>query len=167
MVQSNLQTVDEADPGYGQLFAILIRRRFWVVGVLGIVLAIATFKAFTTKPTYQSSLQLLVEPNYQGKEQQGQEGASSIVDTQVEVDSATQLSVMRSSQLIKKAVDLLRPQYPDLTVKAIKESLSVNQVEGDGDNKTKIFEATYIDNDPIKTQKSSKSHTAGLSGLQP
>jgi hypothetical protein len=60
---------------------------------------------------------------------------------------------MRGSQLIKKAVDLLRPQYPDLTVKAIKESLSVNQVEGDGDNKTKIFEATYIDNDPIKTQK--------------
>jgi capsular exopolysaccharide synthesis family protein len=153
VVQSNLQTVDEADPGYGQLFAILLRRRFWVVGVLGIVLAIATFKAFTTKPTYQSSLQLLVEPNYQGKEQQGQEGASSIVDTQVEVDSATQLSVMRGSQLIKKAVDLLRPQYPDLTVKAIKESLSVNQVEGDGDNKTKIFEATYIDNDPIKTQK--------------
>jgi uncharacterized protein involved in exopolysaccharide biosynthesis len=55
VVQSNLQTVDEADPGYGQLFAILIRRRFWVVGVLGIVLAIATVQSVYDK-AYLSKL---------------------------------------------------------------------------------------------------------------
>jgi uncharacterized protein involved in exopolysaccharide biosynthesis len=155
MAESNLNTVPETDPGYGQLFAILIRRRFWLLGILCLALGIATVKALTAESTYVSSLQLLVEPNYQSKKQDGQEGADKqIVDPNIEVDSATQLNLMQGSQLLQKAVDLLRPDYPDLTIKELKTSLSVFQVEGSGDDsKTKIFEANYTANDPVKTQK--------------
>jgi capsular exopolysaccharide synthesis family protein len=155
MAESNLNTVPETDPGYGQLFAILIRRRFWLLGILCLALGIATVKALTAESTYVSSLQLLVEPNYQSKKQDGQEGADKqIVDPNIQVDSATQLNLMQGSQLLQKAVDLLRPDYPDLTIKELKTSLSVFQVEGSGDDsKTKIFEANYTANDPVKTQK--------------
>lgn len=155
MVESNLNTVSEADPGYGQLFAILIRRRLWLLSILILTLAIATVKAFTTEPTYVSSLQLLVEPNYQGKRQDGQDGADQqIVDPNIQVDSATQLNLMQGSQILQKALDLLRPDYPDLTIKELRKFLSVFQVEsGQADTKTKIFEANYTANDPVKTQK--------------
>jgi polysaccharide biosynthesis transport protein len=155
MVESNLNAVPETDPGYGQLFAILIRRRLWLLGILCLALGIATVKALTAKSTYVSSLQLLVEPNYQSKKQDGQDGADKqIVDPNIQVDSATQLNLMQGSQLLQKAVDLLRPDYPDLTIKELRKSLSVFQVEGSGDDsKTKIFEANYTANDPVKTQK--------------
>jgi succinoglycan biosynthesis transport protein ExoP len=155
MAQSNLNTVPDSDPGYGQLFAVLIRRRFWFLGVFCLALAIATYKAITTKPTYQSSLQLLVEPNYQGKKQEGQERADKqLLDPNVEVDTATQLNLMQSTQLIQKAVNLLKSDYPDITVKTIKDSLIVSQLKADKDDtKTKIFAATYSDNEAVKTQK--------------
>lgn len=155
MAESNLNTVSETDPGYGQLFAILIRRRFWLLGILCLAVGLATVKALTAESTYVSSLQLLVEPNYQSKKQDGQEGADKqIVDPNIQVDSATQLNLMQGSQLLQKAIDLLRPDYPDLTIKELRKSLSVFQVEGsEDDSKTKIFEANYTANDPVKTQK--------------
>ena len=155
MVESNLNTVPEADPGYGQLFGILIRRRYWLIGIFCIALSIATVKAVTTKPTYKSNLQLLVEPNYQSKQQQGGQSAETqFADSNVQVDNVTQLNLMQGSQLLQKAVDLLHPDYPDLTAKQLKKSLSVTQLEANkGDVQTKIFEATYSDNDPVKTQK--------------
>lgn len=68
MTQSNLKPAAETDSGYGQLFAVLLRRRFWFLGVLGVVVVLATLKTFTQEPTYKSSMQLLVEPNYQEKQ---------------------------------------------------------------------------------------------------
>jgi capsular exopolysaccharide synthesis family protein len=157
MVQSNLNTIPETDPGYGQLFAILIRRRYWILSVFCIALALATVQAAREKPTYKSSLQLLVEPNYQSKNTQGGQGGNEkqLVDPTIQVDSATQLNVMQSSKLLQKAIDLMRPQYPDLTVKGLRSSLTVAQLEaGKGaETKTKIFEATYTSNDATKTQK--------------
>ncbi len=155
MADSNLNTATETDVGYGQLFAVLIRRRFWVLSVLCIVLGLATVKALKEKPTYVSSMQLLVEPNYQGKKEQG--GADKqYADSNVEVDTATQLSLMQSTQVIQKAVDLLRPDYPDINVDEIKESLVVTplKVESEeAESPPKIFEATYTAANPIKTQK--------------
>jgi len=58
----------ETDPGYGQLFAVLMRRRFWLLGVLCSVLSVATILTLIAKPTYQSSMQL-PEPNYQEKKE--------------------------------------------------------------------------------------------------
>lgn len=157
MSEIYLNTPPEDEPGYGHLLQILSRQRYWILSIFCIALAIATVQAVTAKPLYKSSLQLLVEPNYKSKQtQDGQAGTDKqLVDPDIQVDNATQLSLMQSSQLIQKAVDSLRPEYPDLSVKNIRKSLTVAQIEsGRGnDNKTKIFEATYSDNNPNKTQK--------------
>jgi capsular exopolysaccharide synthesis family protein len=154
-------TVEETDGGYGQLLAVLIRRRNWLLGVLGAVLTIATVFTLISRPTYQSEMQLLIEPNYQGKKdgslpRQGEQYADSGVTID---DYATQINVMRSSLLIQRAVDILRPEYPTLTVAEVKSNLVLKQVAEEKAN-TKIVEATYKANDPIKAQKVLKAiHT--------
>jgi polysaccharide biosynthesis transport protein len=154
VADSNLNTATETEAGYGQLFAILIRRRFWLLSVFCIVLSLATVKALKEKPTYKSSMQLLVEPNYQAKEK-GPDGANKqFADSNVQIDNATQLSLMRSSLLMQRAVEVLRPDYPDINVDEIKGSLSVAQVADEkAKAETKIFEVTYTAGSPTKTQK--------------
>jgi polysaccharide biosynthesis transport protein len=157
---SNFMTSTDADPGYGQLFAILMRRRFWLIGVSCGVAALALGMTLLEKPSFQSSMRLLVEPNYQGKRAIGQQQSpeSQFTDINVEVDSATQISLMQSSGLIRRAVDLLKADYPDITVSEIRESLVVSPVaETDGDtNKkvnTKIYQIAYTDIDPEKARR--------------
>jgi capsular exopolysaccharide synthesis family protein len=152
VIESNPNTIPETDAGYGQLFAVLIRRRFWIVGVLCVVLPISAIKALMEKPTYQSSMQLLVEPNYQSKEGGKSGEDNQFTDSNVQIDNGTQLRLMQSSQIIGKAVDLLRHDYPSISVNEIKKSLTVSQVQGEKST-TKLFEATYTDRDPVKARK--------------
>jgi len=112
VTETNLNMVAETEPGFRQLFAVLMHRRFWLLGVLGSVLLLAIVFTLIAKPTYKSSMQLLVEPNYQGKREA--KAKSEFADSSVEIDYATQLNVMRSPLLIQQAVDLLRPDYPDI-----------------------------------------------------
>jgi len=152
VTENNINSIPETEAGYGELFAVLIRRRFWLLSVFCIVLAVATVQALKEKPTYKSSLQLLVESNYQGKE--GSKTGNQFADSNVEIDNATQVSLMQGSQLIQRAVKLLRPEYPGLDVEEIKNSLAVYQVEDEKANaQTKIFEVTYTGNNPTQTQK--------------
>ena len=154
VIEANLNpVVAEPDPGYGQLFAVLWRRRFWLVGVFGVVLAIAAVVTLRTKPVYESSMQLQVEPDYQGKKDLGATAGpeSQFADSNVDIDYATQINVMRSSILLKKVVAMLRPEY-SIKVDEIKKSLVLTQVQEDKAN-TKIVKAVYTANDPIKTQK--------------
>ncbi|MFB2969025.1 GumC family protein [Aerosakkonema sp. BLCC-F183] len=154
VTENHLNAAAETDPGYGQIFAILIRRRFWLIGVFCTVFSAAAILTLLTKPTYESSMQLLVEANYQGKQQLGdqEKTENEYADPNVEIDYATQLNLMRSSQLLGKAVDLLRPEYPDITIKKLKKYLVVAQIQEEKVN-TKIFEVTYTDKDAKKTQK--------------
>ena len=152
MTENNINSIAETEAGYGEMFAVLIRRRFWLLSVLCIVLAAATVKALKEKPTYTSSMQLLVESNYQGKK--GSKTENQFADSNVEIDNATQLSLMQGSLLIQRAVKLLRPEYPELEVGEIKNSLVVNQVvDQKANTQTKIFEVTYTANNPTQTQK--------------
>lgn len=147
---ANLISATETEPGYGQLFAVLMRRRFWLIGTLCSVIAIASVYTFLKKPTYQSSMQLLVEPNYQGKQEAT--APKQFADATVEIDNSTQLTQMRSSQLLQKAVNLLREQYPTLEVEHLQKQLVLTQVEEDN-VKTKVFQVVYTDHDPVKTQR--------------
>lgn len=152
MTENNINSIAETEVGYGELFAVLIRRRFWLLSVLCIVLAAATVKALKEKPTYTSSMQLLVESNYQGKKDSKTD--NQFADSNVVIDNATQLSLMQGSQLIERAVKLLRAKYPGLDVEEIKKSLVVTQlVDEKAKTETKIFEVTYTANNPTKTQK--------------
>lgn len=156
MADSNLQFVStpEPDAGYGQLLAVLVRRRWWVAGVLGTTLLTSAVFTLFSKPTYRSSMQLLSESNYRSRKTDDGK-APSFADSTVEVDNATQLNLMRSSQLLQRAVDRLKAQYPDVDVDTLKSQLTVSQItEQRGGDKisTSIFEIVYTDHDREKTR---------------
>jgi polysaccharide biosynthesis transport protein len=157
VVQSSLSPyvnpVTESEPGYGQLFAVLIRRFPWFLAAFVASIAVAGVITKRTPPTYKSSMQLLVEPNYQGKKE-GAGVEQQFTDPTVEIDAATQLNLMQSEKLIKKAVDKLKPEYPNITVEEINSALLLEQIKTKEDNvATKIFQAQYTATDPNKTYK--------------
>ncbi|MEH2056426.1 MAG: polysaccharide biosynthesis tyrosine autokinase [Nostoc sp.] len=151
-----------------QLSTILLRRRFLILGVSCVVMSAASLLAIITKPTYQSNMQILVSSNLS-------EGAQSNnipvgADTQVTdsnsqvIDDTTQMKLMRSSKLLQKALDLLRPDYPNITLEDIngqkeqskKAPLVVTPEKGDiGANKVlnQVFEVSFNDDDPVKAQR--------------
>lgn len=141
----------EPEPGYGHLLGVLIRRRLWILGTFLSVLSAAVIVTLLMKPTYQSYMQLLIEPNYQGKRNQS-EADPSFADSNVEIDYSTQLALMRSSELLSKTVEILQPEYPDLTVRDLQKKMMLIQLE-DNKVKTKIFLVSFKGDDPQKTQK--------------
>ena len=157
MSQGNWELEAQNDLGYGELFAIFWRRRFWFAGVFCSVLAVSIPFALMKKPIYQSSMQILVEPNYQGKSDT-EEG--EFADTNVEVDYATQLKVLKSSEILKRAIDKLGLDYTEETeiqiIEAIKSSLNVYQIVDENSSKngtqTKIVQTVYTGDSPIQTQ---------------
>ena len=149
---------DNNDGGYGQIFAIIARRRLWFVGGAVASFAIASFVTWKQKPTFQSSMQMLIAPIYQGKQQKAN---SEFADTNVELDPATQINLMQSTGLLQRALQILKSDYPEFdpqkpgSVSILKKGLVVSQVAAGGKNSaspTKIFDVTYQDNDSIRTQ---------------
>jgi polysaccharide biosynthesis transport protein len=155
----SLATSSETDVGYGQLFGILLRRRFWFLSVFAGSLLIAALFALVHKTDYESSMQLLVEPNYQGQGKQleiGLDRTQQSTDTSIDRDYATQINLMRSSGLIGKAIQSLKSTYPDLELAKLQKTLTLTQVvekAAGNEIKTKIFEVKYTDTDPVKAQK--------------
>ncbi|HEY9882841.1 MAG TPA: polysaccharide biosynthesis tyrosine autokinase [Thermosynechococcaceae cyanobacterium] len=152
MTVGNVSGIAETDPGYGQLIAALFRRRLWLVGIFLGILSVVTVYTLLKKPIYQSSMQLLVEPNYQSKKDAGTGAENQFADSTVEIDYSTQLTQMRSSQLLQKAVALLQADYPELKAAELQKALVLTQVEEDK-VKTKIFQVVYTSDDPEQTQK--------------
>ena len=149
MTPNSLKSEFETDLGYRQLFAILLRRRFWLGCVFFGVLSVTAIITLITKPTYESKIQLLVEPNHLEKETLEGEKQNTKTDKE---DYATQLILMQSSQFAEKAADLLRSEYPTIKGKDIEAQFDLTQLEK-GKTNTRIFQAVYTDSDPIKTQK--------------
>ncbi|MDJ0689956.1 MAG: polysaccharide biosynthesis tyrosine autokinase [Xenococcaceae cyanobacterium MO_188.B32] len=143
----------ETEFSYTQLLNIVLKRRIWFLTVFLSVLFMTALATLVSKETYQSKMQLLVEPNYSNKEllNEGNNVNNSSTSAQ-NIDYATQLNLMRSSQFIAKALELLKPEYPDTEIKHIDSNLNLIQLVEDKTN-TKIFQAEYIDEDPVKTQK--------------
>ena len=157
MAQSplNLIAAADPDPGYGQLLAVLMRRRLWLIGGLGVSLLGATLFTLFSKPTFRSSMQLLSESNYRSRKTDANSGTPSFADSNVEIDNATQLNLMRSSQLLQRAVDQLKLKGSNLDVGDLQKGLTVSQVmEQRGNDKinTSIFEMVYTDHDRQQTQ---------------
>lgn len=158
--QPYLNPVVESDVGYGQLLAVLVRRRLWVLGALIAAIGVGALYTLRQEPTYISSMQLLVEPNYQGKQGTQSGLTSEFSDSKIEIDDATQISLMQSSNLLRQAMKLIQVKYPDIdptnpgSVAQFKGAVNVGQVSSAGKNPvgTKIFQVTYTDNDPVRTQ---------------
>ncbi len=74
----------------------------------------------------------------------------------VQIDYATQVNLMRSSQLLSRAVEELKSNYPDITTEDIKNYLVVSQLKEQEDKKevgTKIFQANFKGDSSKKTLK--------------
>lgn len=149
-----------------QLFKIILRRRFLILGVAGVVMSTAGILALLAKPNYQSSMQLLVKSSLYTNTKSANNSTdtnSDFTDSTVEViDYTVQLQIMLSNQLIEKVVTILRPDYPNIKVEDIKgkkdkkSPLTVARVEsGSGINRTpsQVVEIKYKNYDPIKTQR--------------
>ncbi|MBO3458837.1 Wzz/FepE/Etk N-terminal domain-containing protein [Aetokthonos hydrillicola Thurmond2011] len=137
-----------------QAFTIVHRRRFLILGVSCAVISVGTFLALTTKPTYQSSMQILVSSHSnKGVDSTSQKNNVKIMDY-------TQLMV--SSMMIEKAVDLLRSSYPNITVEEIKgkngkqKYLVIKKIEEHREANqllSQLLDVSFKGNDPLKTQK--------------
>lgn len=149
-----------------KLSTILLRRRLQILGVSGVVMSVASLLALTAKPTYQSTIQILVSS--QLNEGVGsshiQEGVeSNFTNPNVDmIDYTLQHQFMLSSMLIQKAVNLLRSDYPSLTVEDIKgkkgqqSPLAINLLERQiAENKVihQVFEMSFKDKDATRAQK--------------
>lgn len=154
-----LETIKAKDEwGYGQLFSILLRRKFWFLGTFLSVLIISGVITLISKPVYRSSMRVLVEPNYKSRPQpNGNTSPNNVLtEPQVQVDITTQLEVLESSELLEKAIAQLIQDYPSLTLEDLRENLSISPVTGtSGSQKvqTNILRMEYADSSPLKTQK--------------
>jgi polysaccharide biosynthesis transport protein len=136
----------EQDPGYGKIFAVLSRRRFWLLGGLCVGLVIAVVINIKSKPKYTSSMRLLVESTYKTS------GSASLnLDSNVQIDYSTQLQLLKSSALFQKAATLLNDKYPGITGAEL-QSLKIDML-GAKESPTKIVEVQYTALDPVKTQE--------------
>jgi polysaccharide biosynthesis transport protein len=147
----------EPDVSYGHLVSILLRQRFWFLGTFSFIFALSTVIALMRPTIYKSSMQLLIESNYKAKEDQAStRPEDQFADSNLKLDNATQLNLMRSTKLLGRAANSLQSKYPDISAQEIKKSLTLTQVveESKGGDKvnTKIFEVTYAGNDPQKTK---------------
>jgi capsular exopolysaccharide synthesis family protein len=157
---------DSSDLGYGQLLGVLWRRRFWLAGTFLAVLAVTIPWALMKQPLYMSKMQLLVESNYQSKNDtrinhENQYLTQEFTDYSVEIDYATQIKLMSSSYLLRKVVEKLNIQASQaeivILIEEIKNSLNVSQLIHEKDDKkgtdTKIIEATYVSDNYESSQK--------------
>ena|GEM_PF-221953 len=161
LVIASPQSVDDIR----QVSTIVRRRRLLILGVSSVVMSVAGLLALTTKPTYQSYMQILVSSHLNGGVQANnvENADSRSDDPNVEaMDYNAQMKLMLSSMLIQKAVDMLRDKYPDITVEDIKGNkgkqrpLVVTQLEEEtGVNQVhnQVLEVSFKANDPLKTQK--------------
>lgn len=151
MTDAHFQSSSESEFSYGQIFSVLVRRWPWVLGALSLALAGAVYKASQEEPTYKSSMQMIVEPNFeQNLRVEDYQGVSS--PTPKDQDYLTQLTLMRSDQFLNQAVNQLKKEYSDLSLEAVKNNFTLYRVEEDKES-TRIFQAVYVDNDPVKTQR--------------
>ena len=152
----------EKELGYGQIFSAMMRRKHWLmIGVIG-GLAISGVMSVRQVSIYSSGMQVLIESIYQAKTQTAGKQSDEVLDQNFQVDSATQISFLQSSGLIKKAMKDLQPTYPEYdpespgSVAAFKQSLIVSQFSASAKKTgepTKIFQITYQSDKAEKSQK--------------
>ena len=157
-------TTEDPELGYGQLLQVLWRRIFWVLGGLVGGLSLAAIATLLSPPKYESTMQLLIEPNVNrsvnlNEIEQGRRSASF---QEVELDYITQLNLMRSKQFINQAIALIETGVPELCAKektradcieTFEEDYSLTQIEEDK-SQTRIFEASFTSSNELRAQKS-------------
>ncbi|MBE9063150.1 polysaccharide biosynthesis tyrosine autokinase [cf. Phormidesmis sp. LEGE 11477] len=149
--KGNMVQPVEQEFGYVQLLNILVRRGWWVLGTFSLALIGALLFTLTRDPIYQSSMQMIIEPNFE-EELDPAELDDRPSQRQREENYATQLNLMRSRELLQRAVDSLRDAYPELTPQEVRSSLSLSPIQEGGDE-TRIVGIVYTDTDPVRAER--------------
>lgn len=151
MIEKENNESDSTELGYGHILAILLRHKLLFLGILITILGASCFLTLRKAATYQSSMQILVEPNYPG----GQDPLAKATDSateQTSQDYATQINLMKSNFFVEKLVKSLKPEYSGLNSDEVRNSFILEKVM-EGKDPTKILKATFTGNSPTKTQK--------------
>ncbi|WP_071189225.1 polysaccharide biosynthesis tyrosine autokinase [Trichormus sp. NMC-1] len=151
-----------------QISTILFYRRFFILGVSCAVMSVTSLLAVITKPMYQSSMQIMVssdldEASGSIKKQENAK-AELITPNFSSVEYTHQMKLMLSSKLVQKAVDLLRSDYPNITIENIKGkndsgnqgALQITPLEGLSESNqvvNQVFVISFKDPDPVKTKR--------------
>lgn len=155
-----------------QIFALILRRRFFIFGVSCMVVSMTTVGVLTTKPIYRSDMQIIVSSNLNQRLLTNEtlpEQRNGLNDFHNDfhippVDYITQVRLMESSKLVQKAILLLRADYPNITIEDIKGNNTTGkkaslEVTPSADNSAKnqsfsrIFIVSFKDHHPRKTQR--------------
>lgn len=150
MSQSSATYSTEPELGYSQLFAALVRQKFWFLGAFATALLGALLFTLTRDSVYESSMRLIIEPNYRQEYDPADEGGGS--DRQRETDYFTQINLMRGEDLLERAADALAPTYPDLSAADISGDLEIQQVQESG-VETRIVRVSYTDTQAERAQQ--------------
>lgn len=154
-------TIDEPEMGYGQLLGILMRRAAWVGGAVAVAVGGAIAFTLREEPVYQSSMQLLIEPNYQKTVDITPQQIPEELLATSPIDYATQLNLMRSSSFIEETIDQLLAIYPEFCndsenkvdcINQVQEDLNLEIVVEGGRVPTRIVDIAYKDNDEAVVQ---------------
>ena len=165
-VNNSWEAESSSDMGYGQLFSTLWQRRYWFAGVFGTILAVAVPISLLKKPVYYSQMQVLPESNYQAKQVRSYGGDNQLLESQfadnsVEIDYATQLKVLKSSEILKQVIDKLGWEASATeeaeSIEFLRDALVVSQiadVDAEGEAiQTKIIQAVYSGSSPTETKE--------------
>jgi polysaccharide biosynthesis transport protein len=151
MMKSSPNEIHNSEPGYGQILSVLLKHKLLFIGILIAALGIAWVRTSRKVPIYESSMQILVEPNYPG----GQDPLAKTGESSTEQpaqDYATQINLMKSNLFIEKLVKNLKPEYSGINAEEIRSSFALEKVM-EGKESTKILKATFTSDSPTKSQK--------------
>jgi capsular exopolysaccharide synthesis family protein len=151
-----------------QITTILFYRRFLIVGVSCVVMSATSLLAVITKPMYQSSMQIMVKDNLEPELSLNQIPSRTQYElNNPDISSAkanNQIKLMLSSKLVQKAVNLLRSDYPQITMEDIKgnsdtgkqASLIIKpttEVPASNLVNSQVFIVSFKDPNPVKTKR--------------
>ena len=167
MNENNLEFNSSSDLGYGDLLVKLWQRRFWFAGVFTSVLAIGIPLSLAKTPVYQSYMQILAESNYQSKEVNSRNNRyieQEFTDANIEIDYATQIKVLKSSEILKRVVEKLDIADSETSVaeaiEILRSGISVYQIADEqsassktGTSTTKIIQTSYAGSSPTETKE--------------
>ncbi|MDM3855175.1 MAG: polysaccharide biosynthesis tyrosine autokinase [Aphanizomenon gracile PMC649.10] len=150
-----------------KIIPILLYHRWLILGISCAVMSVTSLIAVTTKPTYQSYMQILVSYNLD----------KSLANSKIEeitkdlrkpqllsIDYSSQVKLMLSSKLIQKAVNLLHADYPKMTVEDIYSNSKIDKISslaltplpldtGANQSFNQVFLLSFTDKDPLRTKR--------------
>ncbi len=147
---------------------IVLHHRWFILGVSCAFMSVTSLIAITTKPTYQSYMQILVSYNldkYSSANQIEEQPKKDVNKPQLStIDYNSQMKLMLSAKLVQNAVNLLHADYPQMTVEDIYSdsktgeisSLELTQlpVESEANqNLSQVFLISFTDKNPLRTKR--------------